>query len=155
MGSIKYEIIEIPSYTSRSKVGIKTLPENEPLMLLLSGLKKEQFPHYINELFENINFGVENASFVFYHQMDWEDKSNFKNVFGREMNHDELEIQVYDGRRKYSVLNKSDFEQIFYDYSQKLLEVYQSDTSLPETWKDEMNTSLEKLKSKINNESPR
>ncbi len=46
------------------------------------------------------------------------------------------------------------FDQILYDYGSKVFEIYQSDTSLSETWKDDMIHSLEKLKSKINNKSP-
>lgn len=153
MSRLKYDIIENPNYTSCSKVGLEIFPENEPLMFFFSGLKKENFPHFLLELIENRSFGVENAWFTYYWEMDGGFLIDFKNKFGREMQENEIEIQVYDGKRKYSVMKKHDFEQIFYDYSKKLLEVYQSDSSLPETWKNEMVISLEKLKSKINHDS--
>ena len=123
MSGLKYKITENPNYTMRSKVGIKTFPENEPLVFFLSSLKIDQFPHYINELMENINFGVENASFIFYDQMDWEDKAEFLKYSGREIQEDEIRISFYDGKSSYSALSRNDFEQVFYDYSEKILHI--------------------------------
>lgn len=153
MCSLKYEIIENPNYTMCSKVGIKTFPENEPLMFFLSGLKKDQFPHYINELLENRSFGVENTSFIFKHEMDGLDQIEFYKRYGRNLQENEIEIWFYNRKTNYSVIKVKKFEKIFYDYSKKLLEVYQSDITLPDTWKSDMEVALEKLKVKIDNES--
>lgn len=151
---MNYKIIENPTYTMRSKIGIEIFPINEPLMFFLSGLKKERFPYYISQLLENSSFGVENAWFTFYHEMDGGFLLDFKTEFGREMSDDEIEVRFYDGKPNYSVIKVKDFENIFYDYSKKLYEIYQSDVSLPEKWNEEMQEALEKLKIKIDNKRP-
>ena len=149
MSKLKYRIIENPNYTSRSKIGIEVFPKNEPLMFLLSGLKEEKFPQYISELLENINFGVENISFIFYEQMDWEDKADFLKYSGREIESDEIRIYLYDGKPNFSAIKKTDFFEIFYDYSSKLLEVYKDDKNLPNNWSISMEIELNRLKKVI------
>lgn len=149
MSKLEYRIIENPNYTSRSKIGIEVFPKNEPLMFLLSGLKEEKFPQYISELLENINFGVENTSFIFYEQMDWEDKADFLKYSGREIESDEIRIYLYDGKPNFSAIKKTDFFEIFYDYSSKLLEVYKDDKNLPNNWSISMEIELNRLKKAI------
>jgi len=127
-------------------------PENYPLSSLMWCLKKEQFPYYINEIFENRSIGVENASFVFYEEMDWEDKEEFCKNFNREVIADEMRISFYDGIANYSVMKRKDFLKIFYDYSSKLLKISSSNKSLSENWEIEMKLGLEKLKSRIEDE---
>jgi hypothetical protein len=135
--------------SSGNNLHIDFEPINYVASSFFRGLKVESFFLYISDLLENRNFGVENASFLFYHQMDWEDKVEFFNEFGREIKDYELRIRFFDGKANYTVLNSNCFYRIFYDYSKKILEVYQSDTSLPKTWKDEMIIALHKLKLKI------
>lgn len=149
MSRLRYKIIENPNYTSRSKIGIEIFPKNEPLMFFLSGLKEEKFPQYISELLENVNFGVENSSFIFYEQMDWEDKADFLKYSGREIESDEIRIYLYNGKPNFSAIKKNDFFNIFYDYSLKLLEVYRLDKTLPANWAESMEKELYRLKDKL------
>lgn len=122
--NMKYKIIEKPDYTNRVKIGIQAEPENVPLMFFLSGLNILLFPFYIFELLNNRSFGVQNARFNFYHEMDGGLLLDFYDRMNREMQEDEIEITFYDGKTHYSVIGKNDFLKIFYDYSLKLLEIY-------------------------------
>ncbi|MBB6329222.1 hypothetical protein HNP24_000172 [Chryseobacterium sediminis] len=144
-----YKVVLDPSYTNSSKVGIEMYPDNRELRFLITSLKIEKFPEYISELLENVNFGTEMASFRFYHQMDWEDKTEFFKIFGREILEDEIEIYLYDGKSNFSVIKKNDFFNIFYDYSLKLLEVYRLDKTLPANWAESMEKELYRLKDKL------
>lgn len=154
---MEYKIFE-RRYNSGIIIGLETElnPENYPLSSLLWCLsrKKERFPYYISQLLENSSFGVENAWFTFYHEMDGGFLLDFKTEFGREMSDDEIAVYFYDGKPNDSVIKAKDFENIFYDYSKKLYEIYQSDASLPEKWNEEMQEALEKLKIKIDNKRP-
>jgi hypothetical protein len=93
-------------------------------MFFLSGLNILLFPFYIFELLNNRSFGVQNARFNFYHEMDGGFLLDFYDRMNREMQEDEIEITFYDGKTHYSVIGKNDFIKIFYDYSLKLLEFY-------------------------------
>lgn len=114
-------------------------------------LKLEQFPFYISELIEQRNFGTENASFIFFDQMDWEDKAEFYNYFEREINDDEIRIRIYDGSVNFSALKGKEFFRIFCDYSEELLKKYRSNNDISEIWKNEMMSLNKKLLSIINN----
>ncbi len=94
---MKYKIIEKPDYTNRVKIGIQSEPENVPLMFFLSGLNIILFPHYIFELLNKRSFGVQNASFSFYHDMDGGFLLDFHDRMNREMQEDEIEITFYNG----------------------------------------------------------
>jgi hypothetical protein len=124
-------------------------PSDEVLVNFLESLRIEEFPIYIHELLENINFGTEMASFRFYYQMDWEDKTEFFKIFGRQILEDEIEIYLYDGKSNFSVIKKNDFFNIFYNYSLKLLEVYRLDKTLPTNWSESMEKELYRLKDKL------
>ncbi|PGH40528.1 MAG: hypothetical protein CRN43_02435 [Candidatus Nephrothrix sp. EaCA] len=141
---MQYSIIVNPKYTNCSRVGIETIPENKELKFFLSSLRTKNFPSYLNDLTEEKSFGVENASFGFYHEMDWEDKAGLEHLGG--IKEREICIYLYDGRTNYAILSEILFVQVFYDYSVKLLEVYRTDSSLPVAWAMDMEDSLRKLK---------
>src|SRR6218665_1420371 len=135
-------------YDNRGNIyGIEmvSVPENYVLSSFLWMLKKrELFPTYLSDLLANKNFGVENASFRFYNQMDWEDKAELEHLGG--IKEGEICIYLYDDRSNYAILSEILFVQVFYDYSVKLLEVYRTDSSLPVAWAMDMEDSLRKLK---------
>ncbi|MEB3799662.1 hypothetical protein INQ45_00725 [Flavobacterium columnare] len=98
------------------------------------------------------SYGEEHVHIQNFKDMDWEDKAWAKNVKGTDLGADEMFL-VHDVMGE-TIVKEALFDQILFDYCSKALEVYQSDISLPEAWKEEMITALKKLKSKINNESP-
>lgn len=135
--------------TSPSGMRLSISPSDEVLVNFLESLRIEEFPIYIHELLENINFGVQNSSFIFYEQMDWEDKADFLKYSGREIESDEIRIYVYNGKPNFSAIKKDDFFNIFYDYSLKLLEAYRLDKILPANWSESMEKELYRLKNKL------
>jgi len=130
--------------TSLNGLHIELTPSNAVLSGLFRSLKKELFPTYLSDLLANKSFGVENASFRFYNQMDWEDKAGLEYLGGIK----EGEVSVYFSQASPydAILSEALFIQIFYDYSVKLLEVYRTDSSLPVAWAMDMEDSLRKLK---------
>src|SRR6218665_2630415 len=133
--------------TSLNGLHIELTPSNAVLSSLFRSLEKELFPTYLSDLLANKSFGVENASFRFYNEMDWEDKAGLEHLGG--IKEGEICIYLYDDRSNYAMLSEILFVQIFYDYSVKLLEVYRTDSSLPVAWAMDMEDSLRKLKNLI------
>jgi len=84
--------------TSQTGIQIDFAPNNYILSSFLRYLQTLQFPYFLLELTANRSFGVENAWFTYYWEMDGGFLMDFKNKYGREMQEDEIEIRFYDGK---------------------------------------------------------
>ncbi len=127
-------------------------PKNDVLRYSLAQISINNYPEFISFQAKSISYGEEHVHIKNFKDMDWEDLAWAKNVKGTEISDGEIFL-VHDVMGK-TIIKEILFDQILYDYGSKVFEIYQSDTSLSETWKDDMIHSLEKLKSKINNKSP-
>jgi len=139
---MKFTVIHNPKYTYL-KVGISVEPDNRVLRLFLGLVNPEKMPELIMSVAESREFGAQNATLKFYHEMDWEDKA------GLNIKEGEISIYVYDGAPNDTVVNENEFDRIIYEYSLEAIKVYGDDPSLPPDWKNEMNIALSSLMKKI------
>ena len=74
--------------------------------------------------------------------MDWEDLEDLSEVGGIKEGEITISHEVYGE----TVLKESIFRQLIVDYSEKLLEIYKNDSSLPESWGQEVSQGISELK---------
>ena len=127
-------------------------PHKDVIRFVILQYKIIDLPKLIGQVSKSISTGIEYAHIYNFKDMDWEDLAWAKNVNGTELCDDEMFL-VHDVIGE-TIIKEGFFDKILFDYSSKVLEIYQLDVSLPRTWKDEIKTSLEKLDVKINNKNP-
>lgn len=126
---------------------IALIPLNDVIRFVILQFNINDLPELLHKTSKSISTGTEYVHIRNYADMDWEDKSWAKNVKGSELEEGEMFL-VHDVMGKV-IIKESIFDKILFDYSSKALEVYQSDTLLSESWKEDMIVALEKLKAKI------
>jgi len=144
---MKYSIVKNPNYTSTVKIGLDITPDDEILRLFLAVIKIGDYPKLITAVSKSTRFGMEDADIMFFHEMDWEAKAALERIGG--IKEGEVDIYLYDGRPNDTVLNEKLFDRILYDYSLELLEVYRKSKEVRESWAEEMESAISKLKQKI------
>lgn len=148
---MNWEIITKSKEVSEG-LDIILIPNNDVLRFVIMQYKVSNLPKLLHQASKSISTGIEHVHIRNFKDMDWEDLAWAKNVKGTELYEDEMFL-VHDVMGE-TIIKEALFDKILFDYSSKVLEIYQTDTSLPANWKDEMKTALEKLKIKIDNESP-
>jgi hypothetical protein len=149
---LTYKIIDNPVYTTVINVGIETHPDDDVLKLFLSGTYIKKLPEAIEKISQSKGYRQEFIGVSFFEQMDWEDKALLERFGG--IKEGEVAIDLYDGSKKYSVLAEDLFDKILFDYSLKVLEVYNGSDSVPANWNIEMKEALVKLGAKISRRRP-
>ncbi|OXA74197.1 hypothetical protein [Flavobacterium columnare] len=147
---MKWDII-INSKDVSGGLDISIIPENDVVRFIILQYKVWSLPKLINHVSESLSTGIEHAHIRNYSDMDWEDKAWAKNVKGSELEAGEMFL-VHDIIGE-TTIKEALFDKILYDYGSKLLEIYQNDKTLPNSWVLEMHQALEKLKVKIDKEN--
>ena len=118
--------------TVLSGLMINFIPENRTLSMFFQSIKIAQYPELLMNINNSVGYVVENATFLFYSEMDWEDKE------GLEIKKDEVCIYVYDGKPNEIVIKEYKFLKILLDFSMQLYTTYQNEPNLLGTWQQKM-----------------
>lgn len=133
---MKYKIIENPTYTNTVKVGLEIEPENEPVKFFFSSMRLNKYPELIHNILNNTSYMGDPQGVLLYNDLDEEDLAD-DDIFEKD------EVKIYHHIFGESILPKKLFDEMLYDISRKLLEVYGCDDNISLNWKQEMEMALE------------
>jgi hypothetical protein len=131
---MKYKIIHDPKYTNVVNIGIELCPDNEVVRFFFTGLILKKMPYYLSNINQSIGFGEELCSIQYFHEMDWEDK------LGLNITKDDVCLfhQVFGE----TVINKHLFENILFDYFDKIFQEKAFNMNVKEDWLIEVKKQL-------------
>ncbi len=141
---MKYQILKERYNQASHNIRIIFAPENEVLNAFFSTLRISRIPSLLDKILNSGNYYQELMSLRFYKNLDWEELEELSDLGGIE----EDEVAIYHEVYGEITINETLFKQLVLDYSQELLEVYRNDSSLPDSWCNEMVNGIMKLKNK-------
>jgi hypothetical protein len=142
-----YRIIENPTYTNTSKVGIVFEPDNRPLRLFFAALKLHTFPNALAAMIDSTGYGEEMAQIRYFREMDWEDIAELEGIGG--IKEGDVNVSVNIGEMLDAVLPEHKFDALLRDFALKLIEMHADDDSLPAQWNDQMRAGIKRLEGKL------
>ena len=143
---MKYQILKERYNQASHNIRIIFTPENEVLNAFFSTLRIGRTPSLLDDISNSGNYYQELMSLRFYKNLDWEELEELSDIGGIK----ESEVAIYHEVYGETVLKEAVFKELILDYSQELLEVYRNDSSLPDSWSNEMANGIIKLKNKSN-----
>lgn len=141
---MKYQILKERYNQASHNIRIIFAPENDVLNAFFSTLRISRTPSLLDKISNSGNYYQELMSLRFYKNLDWEELEELSDIGGIK----EDEVVIYHEVYGEITLNESVFKHLVLDYSQELLEVYRNDSSLPDSWGNEMTHEITKLKDK-------
>lgn len=141
---MKYQILKERYNQASHNIRIIFAPENDVLNAFFSTLRISRTPSLLDKISNSGNYYQELMSLRFYKNLDWEELEELSDIGGIK----EDEVVIYHEVYGEITLNESVFKHLVLDYSQELLEVYRNDSSLPDSWSNEMTHEINKLKNK-------
>jgi hypothetical protein len=123
-------------------------PRNDVIRFAILQFKINDLPKLIEQKSKSRSFGIEFTRIVTFNDMDWEDKAWAKNIKGTDLESDEIFL-IHDAIGE-TIIKEAIFDEILYDYSCKVLDIYKLNNKFPESWTTEMEEAIEELKKKNN-----
>lgn len=143
---MKWEIITTSTEVSGG-LDISLTPKNNVIRFAILQFKLNELSRLVSQASKSVSTGVEYCRIYNYNDMDWEDKTWAKSVKGSEL--EEGEMFLSHEVMGETIIKEALFDKILFDYASKVLDIYESDESLPNGWNDNMKSALKGLKNKL------
>ncbi len=142
---MKFEIIQNPSYSNLSKIGISLIPDVITLRFFFSSMRIAKFPELLKNVSSDLGYIGDPQGVIFYKDLDGEDFLE-GDIFENE------EVKVYHHNFGEEIINKHFFKSILLSYSDNLLKVYKNSDELSISWSKEMEHYINVLEKNINSD---